>query len=190
MIRINLLPYRHALRQRQILRHIAVAVGVVVAAIGIVLGMHFYASSRLSDLREDLVRLQQRNQVLNRQIGEIRNLDKLRSDVQAKLKIVDQLQKGRFLSLKTLIALSRAIPSNAWLTEVEDDGDVIRLKGMGESNKAVANFMRALDREPVFTDVRLRVIKRDMAGSVPVRVFSLSLRRVAPGRSRDRSGKS
>ena len=190
MIRINLLPYRNALRQRQILQHIAAALGVVALAAVIGVGMHMYASSTLSGLQNDLAQLKQRNQMLRKKIGEIRNLDKLRADVQAKLKVVDQLQEGRFRSLNTLIALSRAIPDNVWVTEVKDGGGSISLKGVGESNKAVANFMRALDREPVFADVRLQVIKRDMAGAVPVRVFSLSMRRVEPpaGKSGKKKG--
>ena len=178
MIRINLLPYRNALRQRQILQHIAVALGVVALAAVISLGMHIYASSTLSGLQNDLAQLKHRNQELNKKIGEIRNLDKLRADVQRKLKLVDQLQHGRFRSLETLIALSRAIPENVWLTSISDKGGSISLAGLGESNKAVANFMRALDQQPVFSSVRLLVIQRKAIGAVPVRSFSLTMQRV------------
>jgi len=192
MIRINLLPYRNALRQRQILQHIAVALGVVALAVVISLGMHIYASSTLSGLQDDLAQLRHRNQVLSKKIGEIRNLDKLRADVQRKLKLVDQLQHGRFRTLETLISLSRAIPENVWLLTITDSGGEIRLTGLGESNKAVANFMRALDQEPVFANVRLQVIKREQIGSIPVRNFSLTMRRVepAPVASARKGGKS
>ncbi len=192
MIRINLLPYRNALRQRQILQHVAVALGVVALAAVISLGMHIYASSTLSGLENELAQLKHRNQELNKKIGEIRNLDKLRADVQRKLKLVDKLQQGRFRSLNTLVALSQAIPENVWLTNISDQGGSISLKGLGESNKAVANFMRALDRQPVFSNVRLLVIKRKTIGSVPVRQFSLTMQRVEASRvsAESKSGKS
>ncbi len=191
MIRINLLPYRHAMRQRQILQHLAVALGVAALAAIISLGMHVYASSTLSGLKADLAQLRHRNAELTRKIGEIRNLDKLRTDVQRKLKLVDQLQQGRFRSLETLVALSRAIPRNVWLTSVRDEGDTISLTGLGESNKAVANFMRALDQQAVFSHVRLSVIERKQIGSVPVRRFSLTMQRVDPVQAAaDKGGKS
>jgi len=185
MIRINLLPYRNALRQRQILQHIAAALGVVALAVVIALGMHVYASSTLSGLQHELAQVRQRNKQLNDRIGEIRNLDRLRADVQRKLELVDRLQYGRFRSLETLIALSRAIPENVWLRSITDTGGQIRLIGLGESNKAVANFMRALERSPVFANVHLQVIRREQIGSIPVRNFSLTMQRVDKVKPKD-----
>jgi len=180
MIRINLIPYRGVRRQRQILQHIASALGVVGLAVVISLGLHVYGSSILSGLQTNLASLRAQNKTLNLKIGKIRDLDKLRKDVQRKLALVDELQNGRFHSLETLLALSHAIPENVWLLDIKDSGGTLQLNGLGESNKAVANFMRALDQEPVFSGVNLKVIERQTIGSVPVRKFSLKMRRVTP----------
>jgi len=180
MIRINLIPYRGVRRQRQILQHIAAALGVVGLAVVISLGLHIYGSSTLSGLQGNLASLRAQNKVLNKKIGKIRDLDKLRKDVQRKLALVDELQNGRFRGLETLLALSHAIPENVWLLDVKDSGGDLQLNGLGESNKAVANFMRALDREKIFTGVNLKVIERQTIGSVPVRKFSLKIQRVNP----------
>jgi len=180
MIRINLIPYRAARRQRQILQHIAAALGVVGLAVVISLGMHIYATSTLSGLQQNLASLTAQNRALNKKIGKIRDLDKLRADVERKLNLVDQLQHGRFRSLETLLALSRAIPENVWLLDVKDSGGNLELNGLGESNKAVANFMRALDQEKQLTAVNLQVIRRETVGAVPVRRFSLKMQRVKP----------
>jgi len=176
MIRINLIPYRAARRQRQILQHIAAALGVVGLAVVISLALHIYGSSTLSGLQENLTSLRAQNKALNKKIGKIRDLDKLRKDVQRKLALVDELQNGRFRSLETLLALSRAIPENVWLLDVKDSGGNLELNGLGESNKAVANFMRALDQEKELAGVNLQVIRREKVGEVPVRRFSLKMR--------------
>jgi len=160
MIRINLIPYRGVRRQRQILQHIAAALGVVGLAVAMSLGLHVYGSSTLSGLQDNLASLRAQNKTLNLKIGKIRDLDKLRKDVQRKLALVDELQDGRFRSLETLLALSHAIPENVWLLDVKDSGGNLQLNGLGESNKAVANFMRALDQEPIFSRVKLKVIQR------------------------------
>ncbi|MDQ6959034.1 MAG: PilN domain-containing protein [Mariprofundaceae bacterium] len=189
MIRINLIPYRGVRRQRQILQHIAAALGVVGLAVVISLGLHIYGSSTLSGLQDNLASLRAQNKTLNLKIGKIRDLDKLRKDVQRKLALVDELQDGRFRSLETLLALSHAIPENVWLLDAKDSGGNLQLNGLGESNKAVANFMRALDQEPVFSRVNLKVIERKTIGSVPVRKFSLKMRRVTPPARAAKSGK-
>jgi len=180
MIRINLIPYRTARRQRQILQHIAAALGVVVLAVMVSLGLHTYATTTLSELQQNLTLLTAQNKAMNKKIGKIRNLDKLRADVERKLKLVDQLQYGRFRSLETLLALSHAIPENVWLLNVKDSGGNLELKGLGESNKAVANFMRALDQEKVLTGVNLQVIQRGKVSEMPVRKFSLKMQRIEP----------
>lgn len=180
MIRINLIPYRAARRQRRILQHIAAVLGVAGLAVVISLGLHIYASSTLVGVQGNLASLRAQNKALNQKIGKIRDLDQLRKDVQRKLTLVDELQNGRFRSLDTLLALSRAIPENVWLIDVKDSGGSLELNGLGESNKAVANFMRALDHEKILTGVNLQVIQREKVGEAPVRRFSLKMRRVVP----------
>jgi len=178
MIRINLLPYRAERRQRQILEHLAVLLGVIFITGISLFGVNLYQTSELTALEDEFSDLKAQNAVLMKKIGKIRDLDKLREDVERKLKLVDTLQQGRFRSLETLNELAAVIPENIWLTNVTDARGTLTLSGLGESNKAVANFMRALDQSPLFTGVSLKTITRQQIGNVPVRSFSLSLKRV------------
>ncbi len=178
MIRVNLLPYRDARRHQQILQHLGAAFGVIAFAGLIALGAQWVASSELSDLQEEYTQIKTQNNLLKKKIGKIKNLDNLRADVERKLKLVDTLQKGRFRSLVTLNELARVIPENVWLTKITNTGANIQIAGLGESNKAVANFMRMLDESKIFANITLQVISRVDAGGVPVRSFSLSLDRV------------
>ncbi len=180
MIRVNLLPYRAQRRQRQILQHLGAAAGVIGLACALALGAHWYASSELSDLQEEYASLRAQNAALQKKIGELRNLDALRADVERKLKIVDELQRGRFRTLETLAEISKVIPENVWLTSIEDAGETLRVTGLGESNKAVANFMRALEGSPLFANVRLSVITRTEVQGSAVRSFQISFNRVEP----------
>lgn len=180
MIRINLLPYREERCRRYILQHIMTILAALALALLFALGAGLSNGFTLSGFQTKLDSLQAQNKVLNEKLGQVKNMDRLRADVRRKLYLVDSLQHGRFRSLKTLIALSRAIPENVWLLSIRDAGGALRLDGLGESNKAVANFMRALDQEKIFADVRLQVIERQRIGRVPVRKFSLHMERVNP----------
>jgi len=178
MIRINLLPYRVARRQQQIMQHVAVFVAVLVLAVVLVFGAQTMASMQLSDLKDQTAQLKQQNADLKKKIGKIENLDALRADVERKLKIVDQLQEGRFRSLMSLNGIAEAIPANIWLKQIKDKGDSIQLNGYGESNQAVADFMRKLDRSELFEDIRLGGISRTDVDGLPMRRFTLAFKRV------------
>lgn len=178
MIRINLLPYRSERRKSQIIQHLAwlfSSLGLVAALLVVV---NTYQNGQLTDLQTEFGQLQAQNMVLKKKIGKITNLNVLRVDVERKLALVDKLQQGRFDSLETLFALSEAVPENVWLTSISDSSGQLAIKGLGESNKAVANFMRALDESPLFDGVSLQVIVRKTVGGVPVREFSMQLKRV------------
>lgn len=190
MIRINLLPYRAQRRQQQILQHVAVLLGVVFITGLTLFTIDWVKQSELTDLENELSDLKSQNALLMKQIGKIRDLDKLREEVERKLELVDTLQKGRFYSLETLNELSKVIPENVWLTSFSDKGGMLSISGLGESNKAVANFMRALDQSPILNNVSLKTITRTMSGNVPVRSFSLTLSRVEEkNESADAQGK-
>jgi len=178
MIRINLIPYRVARQQQQTIQHVSIFFAVLVLAVLLALGAHTFSSLQLADLKEETITIQKQNDDLKSKIGTIANLASLRSDVERKLKIVDRLQEGRFRSLKTLHAIAVVIPENVWLDEISETGKDINLSGLGESNKAVASFMRKLDKSPLFNNVRLGEISRVLRDGLPVRRFSLKLTRV------------
>jgi len=178
MIRINLLPYRTQRRQTKILQHLVVTFGVILVSALLVFSADLIITSELTALEDRFSELKSQNATLQKRIGKIKDLDKLRADVERKLELVEELQQGRFHSLVTLNKLAAVIPENVWLKSIGDKDGRISLSGTGESNKAVANFMRALDQEAVFSNISLSKITRTNIGNIPVRSFSLTMNRV------------
>ncbi len=176
MIRVNLLPHRTAFRQQQILEHVIVFVGVVLVALALVIAVNMMASQTFSDLQDEVTSLKAENQVLSRKIGALSGLDNLRQDVEAKLAIVDELQAGRFRSLKTLYEIANSLPENIWLDRVADRAGALSISGTGESSKAVANLMRALSESEAFADVGLTVDQILELDGMELRQFSLTFR--------------
>jgi len=178
MIRINLLPYRPERCQNKILQHLGWLLGSLGLVAALLVAVNMYGNGQLADLEAEFGKLQAQNIVLKKKIGKITNLNVLRVDVERKLVLVDKLQQGRFESLNTLVELSKAMPENVWLTSISDSSGQLKVSGLGESNKAVANFMRALDESPLFDGISLQVIVRKRVDKVPVRRFSMELKRV------------
>jgi len=178
MIRINLLPYRDERRQWQILQYILVAL-VSLELVGLlILSSYSWVSMGLSDAKDRFQQVQSENSALRARLGELTKFEDVQAEVQKKLDLVDKLQKGRFRSLGTMLGLSGAIPKNVWLTEVKDSGGQISISGFGESNRAIAKFMRSLEARGVFAGVDLKLIKRERVNGVPLRSFSLTMNRV------------
>ncbi len=178
MIRINLLPYRTQRRQTKILQHLVIALGVVFVAASLVFTADLIKTSELTELEDTFSELKAQNTQLQKRIGKIKDLDNLRADVERKLELVEELQKGRFYALVTLNKLATVIPENVWLQSIATREGTVTINGLGESNKAVANFMRALDQNAIFSNIALSKITRINAGNIPVRSFSLTMSRV------------
>ncbi len=178
MIRINLIPHREAFRRQQIIEYIIAFAATIILSLTIVVLVNASITQDLITLQEERSHLEAKNKALSKKIGELRNLDSLREEVEGKLQIVDELQAGRFRSLETLNAIAKAMPQNIWLVGFNDNNGVLSLEGFAESSQAIANFMRALDRDRLFDDVRLSVDKSAKAEGVNVRSFALSLRRL------------
>ncbi len=179
MIRVNLLPHRAGFRQQQIIEYIIVFVSTILLTIALVFFVNVVTTQELETLQVERASLEVSNKTLRKKIGELRNLDSLRQDVEGKLQIVDELQAGRFRSLETLVGIAELLPENVWLTDFEDKNGKILLDGYGESSQAVANFMRALGRSDLFNRVKLSVDKAAKVDGVNVRSFSLAFHRLS-----------
>ena len=178
MIRINLIPHRAEFRKKQIIEYITVFVSSILLVVGIIIVIDVWSTQELTDLQAEQALLKTKNAQLSKKIGELRNLDSLRKDVEGKLQIVDELQAGRFRSFNTLVAIAKAIPQNIWLVALEDNAGSLSLTGLGESSKAVANFMRALETSIYFDEVSLTVDKEAQAEGIKVRQFVLTFHRL------------
>jgi len=178
MIRINLIPHREAFRQQQIIEYIVTFAAAILLSVVIVVAINASVAENLTTLQEERSNLEAKNKNLSKKIGELRNLDSLREEVEGKLQIVDELQAGRFRSLETLNSIAESMPQNIWLIAFADNNSALSLDGFAESSQAIANFMRALERDSSFGNVKLSVDKSATAEGVNVRSFSLSLLRL------------
>jgi len=188
MIRINLIPHREEYRQQQIIEHIIVYVSAILVAVALLGAIDIWKTQDLVQLQGENQTLKSQNKVLVKKIGELRNLDSLRKEVENKLKIVDELQAARFKTFVTLTALAEAMPESVWLKEVSEKGDSLSLRGFGESSQAVANFMRALELQDVFKDVVLQFDNSAKTEGFKVRSFALQFKRAVMSPEEDAKG--
>lgn len=155
MIRINLLPTKEAERAlgRRNQRSIAV-LGVLLALLFMIVP-YVTQGRRLSSLDRQIEETQHQIERYNEQVKEVERLDQLRSELETKLQIIEELNEKRVGPARMLSDLSVSAPTNMWLTEFREATSVATLSGLALDNETIAEFMRRLQSSPYFYAVDL-----------------------------------
>ena len=164
MANINLLPWRDEYRQEKKKEYLTILTGIAVLAI---LAAFLWIQSVNSNIDYQT----QRNQMLKteiakleKQVAEIRELQKRKEDLIERMRVIQDLQGNRPLIVRVFDGLVRAVPDGVYFTSVKREGKVLRLNGVAESNNRVSSLMRRLDESEWFENPNLlRVQKTDGA---------------------------
>lgn len=142
MILINLLPHREERRQRRKRAFFAglgsaAAVGVVIAGlwylvlqqmIGTQQGRNAYLTAEIKKLDE--------------QIKDIANLKAEIDGLKARQQAVENLQTDRNIPVYLLNELVKQTPEGVYLTVIKQEGQVVAVNGIAQTNERVSQFLR------------------------------------------------
>jgi type IV pilus assembly protein PilN len=153
MIRINLLPVRAA-KKREYSRQV---VGFLLLALIIALGANFVWWKQLSDEADQLDRTNghTRQQIaqLEKTIGEVKSITQEKKALEDKLKILDNLKKGRTGPVRLMDELAAIIPNKVWLSTFGETGGKLALIGRAASYEELSTFSKKLKASKRFRDV-------------------------------------
>ena len=168
MIRINLLPLKEAQRALGLRRQLSVAALSLSVALLMMVVPYVLQGYRLAHIERDIERLKAEVAKLDEQTREVRELDKKRVELKAKLKVIDNLQQKRVGPVRMLEDLGVAVPEKLWLAEFNDANNTATITGMSLDNQTIATFMRRLQTSKYFFDVDLEKISQSepLRGSV------------------------
>ncbi len=165
MIRINLLPVKEterALGRRQQMS--LVALGLVTTLLIMVIP-YLVQGRKLSNLDARVETLTKEIQAMNLQVREVRDIDRLKREVQTKLQIIEDLNRKRVGPSRVLDDLSLASPENLWLIDFNEVGSTVTFTGLALDNETIAKFMRQLQASPYFFGVDLVETSQQQPGS-------------------------
>ena len=142
MILINLLPHREERRQRR-KRAFFVGLGAAAAA-GIVFAGLWYLV-----LQQMIGAQQERNAYLTAEIKkleeQIKDIATLKAEIEslkARQKAVEDLQTDRNIPVHLLNELVKQTPEGVYLTTIKQDGQVVAVNGIAQTNERVSEFLR------------------------------------------------
>ncbi|MEO8603579.1 MAG: PilN domain-containing protein [bacterium] len=167
MIRINLLPIKEterAIGRRQQVS--LVALGTTVALLIMVVPF-ILQSRKLAMLEGQIQQVNTEVQAFNAQVKEVHDLDRLKKEVETKLRIIQALNQKRVGPEHVLDDLSVSTPDSLWLTDFTEIGGNATFTGKALDNETIARFMRQLQDSPYFHSVDLVETSHAVAQTTP-----------------------
>jgi type IV pilus assembly protein PilN len=144
MARINLLPWREALRQEQqktFINALALAVLLTCFAFGAV---YQYIESQKSYQGRRNAFLEKKIEEVNKKIEEIQKIKDKRDKLENKIEVIEDLQASRSEIVHVFDELRKVTPEGIFLTDFNQQGDKLMLKGRLTANSEVSALMDAI----------------------------------------------
>jgi type IV pilus assembly protein PilN len=178
MIRINLLPRE----ERQVRRSFALPkLGALMPVLVLLLVVALFAAIsvvqtlQVGRLKADIARAEQESEKLRPQIQTIQELTKKREELERRLNVITELDKGRLVRVRLVDELSKCVPEHLWLSGYEESAqNQITIDGVTFSNLIVADFMTRLEASPLFGTVDLLVAEKGTIDQRNVVKFKLT----------------
>jgi len=180
VILINLLPHREERRKR---RKVAFFVGLAAAAAAglAIVGIWYLLVQQLTAAQ------QERNHFLTAEIRklevQIKDIAALKAEIEslkARQKAVENLQTDRNIPVHVLNELVRQTPEGVYFTSVRQDGQVLVLNGIAQTNERVSELLRNTAYNSQWLTkpelVEIKVTNLQTANREQKRLFDFSMR--------------
>ena len=142
MILINLLPHRE---EKRLQRKRAFFAGLGVAAVAglVIVGLWYTVLQQMTSAQAS------RNEFLTAEIkrleSQIKDIATLRTEIEAlkaRQKAVEDLQTDRNTPVYLLNELVKQTPEGVYLTAIKQNGQVVAVNGIAQTNERVSEFLR------------------------------------------------
>ncbi len=187
MAQINLLPWREAKRQ-DLKKEFMVTMALALAlGAGLLLLSDRVVNSQVEDQKARNSFLSENIKTLDKQVAEIRDLERRRNQLLDRMKVIQELQGNRPIIVRVLDQLVRTVLDGVFYTNLTTKGKRISVTGIAESNNRVSSLMRRLDASDWLANPNLDKVKAAPKYGDQANTFNLSVSVKAPAYT-DQSG--
>jgi type IV pilus assembly protein PilN len=182
VIKINLLPKgREAKKKEGIREQIVVLVAAVVILFLLIGVLHSRIKGQITSTQKMIVETKAEITRLDDQIKEVNDIEVKRKNLEDKLTVIENLEKGRVGSVMFMDKMSQMIPEKLWLTALTESQGKVNLNGNAIDNQTVAKFIDNLEKSGVFREVIFGSSNQIMYEKYKMVNFNLSLKASLPG---------
>lgn len=190
MIRVNLLPHRQLKREaRQREFGLMAGFSAIAAAVIIFMGWTFI-NGRVDNQLERNERLGAAIATLDKEIGDIKDLKDQIGTMLERKQVVENLQTNRSQAVVVLDELSRQLPEGMYLKSIKQQGNVISIEGIADTNARIATLVRNFSESAWLESPNLVEIKAITINSLKQNAFTMRVNLKAPKLETESDNKS
>jgi len=145
MAHINLLPWREELRKQKQQQFVVVSAGGAIVGLLLVLLAHMQMEGMIDSQNQRNKFLEAEISLLDKKIAQIKDLEKTKTALLARMDIIQQLQRSRPQSVHLMDELVYTLPDGVYLTRITQKGSGLTMDGRAQSNARVSAYMRNID---------------------------------------------
>ena len=163
-VKINLLDWRTELkniRQQQFFAMLGLGALLAIGGIGVV----YYGVSNAIDYQRERNRFLEAQIVeMDKKIREIEELEKVKANLLARMKVIEELQASRAAMVHFFDEILNTLPEGVYIKSLRQAGAGVTIEGVAESNNRVSAYMKNIEASRWFADPKLVVINtKDVA---------------------------
>jgi type IV pilus assembly protein PilN len=181
MIEINLLPVREEKRKADVRQFAAMLLATFAGSVVLAGLVHAKLANDVASTQSSLVELQRQIDAFKPQLEQVERYRATKQAIEAKLAVIDRLERSRSGPLHILTELSAHSPERLWLTGLSAEREQITVRGMSLDNELVALFMTALGDSLYFENVELQSTEAQDVDGLRLNEFELSATITIPG---------
>jgi len=159
MAKINLLPWREELRKQKQVDFLVFLGAGVAASMLIMILVHAVIGGMIDTQNNRNRFIQNEMAILDAKIVEIKDLEKTKDKLLARMEVVQQLQSSRPEIVHMFDQLAKTVPEGVFLTKVSQSGANLVISGSAQSNTRVSAYMRGVERSPWLKGASLDIIR-------------------------------
>ncbi len=180
MAKINLLPWREERRkeqQRQFLTLLGLSVLLMVL---VIVAVHLEYARSISVQNSRNAYLQKEIRQVEEQIKEITKLERDKQRLIDRIDKIQILQRNRPEVVHLFDEVVRIIPEGVYLSSLKQQGNLLTIEGLAQSNARVSAFMRGIDKSgwlkgPILDVIEAKNKKETKERSFKIRATQVSI---------------
>jgi len=181
--RINLLDWRAERRAQRKQQFMAMlGAGLIGSAALVGLGWTT-VSGAVSSQQERNAYLQRQIDETEQKIKEIQELEKVKDNLLARMRVIEELQASRSASVHFFDEIVNTLPEGISIKAIKQQANQVTINGVAESNGRVSTYMKNLDASQWFKDPKLVVIKTGEKDKLRRGDFELQVTRLTTPKS-------
>jgi len=171
MIKVNLLRDRTARVRRAVVAPSFSRMGFLLAALFLIFIVVMWAwwhslGTQIRELTESRDRLRIENTRLQALRKEITEYEKMKQLQESRIQVIEDLKNNQTGPVRLLNSVIRSVPqsSSLWLTDLDQKGDHIQIKGYTLHGEAIPDIMTELAATGYFKSVDLELLEQEKEG--------------------------